>query len=162
MIRDAKSDAGPVRALFLDPDAVLSSERVAAAWSDAAEHEDPARAMFLNAVDPEAVARLNQVLDRVPDLVLVISSHWRLLWTVGQIADMLHQLGYRGTRFSGTRVDRGDIPTRGISSWIATMVETQGREVRYAVWAEEVPSEHLGHLAVGAPRTAQLLIGDPS
>jgi hypothetical protein len=153
----------PAHVLFLDPDVILDAARVVDSWSTTALSSggDPAREVFVNAIDPVAIARLNLVLDAVPDMTIVIASHWRLLWPVGTIAEMLHQAGYRGTRFAAVRCERDKPSTTHLSGWLSTVGELLG-VAGYAIWADECPTDHLGHLAVGVPRTIQLLKGEVS
>jgi len=82
--------------LFLDVDGVLNSARFLRENPGVFDRgEDEAGAM-----DPLAVARLEQVLTRT-GAVIVVSSTWRLLNTVGQILDFLHRRGAPSARIVG-------------------------------------------------------------
>lgn len=91
----AMADHPPV--LFLDVDGVLNSARFLRENPGAFNHgNDEAGAM-----DPVAVARLEQVLVRA-GAVIVVSSVWRILNTVEQILDFLHRRGAPSAKIIGT------------------------------------------------------------
>lgn len=113
--------------------------------------------MFVRALDRAAIARLNAVHDAVPDVTVALSTHWRLMWSVTDIAQMLQKAGYKGTKFSSVPVIRDQPATAKIGSVLQTMVDVGYDVAGYAVWADECPIEHLAHLAVGVPRTVGLL-----
>lgn len=84
-----------VVALFLDVDGVLNSNRYLSQTPGAYDKKDQAMAF-----DPEAVARLEQVLVRT-GAVIVVSSTWRMFHTLEEILDFLHRRGAPSAKIVG-------------------------------------------------------------
>lgn len=76
-----------MKVIFLDVDGVLNSEQFVQTSSTGLPFGD-------NQIDPEAVERLNQIIERTGAKV-VISSSWRHVWSRGEIVRMLGKRGFR-------------------------------------------------------------------
>jgi len=74
-----------MRVLFLDFDGVLNSH----AWME----RQPPTTNFLRAVDPEAVARLAEVIRRTGARI-VVSSTWRILNSLANLRGVLIEAGF--------------------------------------------------------------------
>ena len=99
-----------MRVVFLDFDGVLNSRHV---------HDTVPRRGW--DVYPEHVVHLNALLERVPDLRIVVSSTWRLEYTRGGLE---RELLAAGARVEGRVVGvtpRSGFDTRGeeIDDWLA-------------------------------------------
>jgi hypothetical protein len=99
-----------MRVLFLDIDGVLNSREV---------HDSVPRRGW--DIYPEHVVHLNALLDRVPDLFIVVSSSWRLEYTRGELE---RELVAAGARVAGRVLGvtpRSGHETRGaeIEDWLA-------------------------------------------
>jgi hypothetical protein len=98
----------PIKVLFLDFDGVLNSSE----WFEKinpngertfATHEEWQRESF----DPEAIARLNRVLDAT-GAVVVISSSWRIVNSINDLRIFLRDKGFTGKIIGTTPILRGE------------------------------------------------------
>lgn len=92
--------------LFLDIDGVVNSEAFLKkldtkheAHRDNASEGDHARAScecyaHKNQIDPDAVQRLNRIVEAMPDLEIVLSSSWRLLFDIDEVSRVLTSHGF--------------------------------------------------------------------
>lgn len=81
-----------MKVLFLDFDGVLNSIQYAVLMRRRGDDG------YGEAFDPLAVSNLLEVLDRVPDLKIVVSSAWRLGDTVEGLRDLLSKNGIPAER----------------------------------------------------------------
>ena len=103
--------------LFLDIDGVLNSE----AWylANVALFEKRAESdldHYLRDIDPEAVARLNRVVE-VSDPTIVLSSTWRFI-RMPKVPDILTRRGFTGEIASATPRDPHGHRGREICAWL--------------------------------------------
>lgn len=103
---DAMGDAeSTFRVIFLDIDGVLNHRGWFLSRSHAADGDD------ITDIDPEAVARVQRIVDAT-DARIVISSTWRLLHERDEIRAFLRDRGLTGKIIDSTpslpRLDRGD------------------------------------------------------
>lgn len=87
--------AREMKVIFLDIDGVLNT------WSFIANL--PASASYQDAIDPEAVARLNRIVE-VSGAKVVISSSWRRKHTSKDMQELLDAQGFRGEVIGRTGV----------------------------------------------------------
>lgn len=135
------------RLIFLDFDGVLNH----AAWRP--RHADPAIDLVtsdpseryaLRSLDPAAVQVLEQIVMQL-DVRVVVSSSWRLDWSVPQLNWFLQYHGFThvilGTTPDATRWNTGASPrTRGteIAAWRAHL----GIPVEYVILDDELVTGH--------------------
>lgn len=101
--------------LFLDIDGVLNSSRY---WHDSGQFLPMGRA---GAIDPQAVARLNTVLDAVPETIVVLCSSWRSAG-VAYCREVLAERGFAYRIHGATRGFVEEVGTRwdDIAHWLDT------------------------------------------
>ena len=80
-----------MKVLFLDIDGVLNSEVFMRRRLDSQDN-----AAWINMLDPEAIERLNHILDTLSEVKVVLSSSWRSAGK-DEIQQALEQRGFRGT-----------------------------------------------------------------
>src|ERR1700760_3419697 len=117
----------PIRVLFLDPDALLDQDAVARSWTLESAPED-AMEVFMRTLDQGAVERVRALVAETGATV-VFATNWRLLWTVGQIAEMLR---LRAPAYSGAPLIKGRAPRDGVAVWLRTAGDC-GKDV--SAWA---------------------------
>lgn len=124
-----ETQPGSMRVLFVDPNALMDAGKTDANWTTAGDlPTDPAREVFLKALDPARVRALDKLVAGAGVTHVVIASHWRLAWSVVEIAQMLRDRGLVSIRkFSGVRVAPNTSPLLGIDAWLEE-------------WAEELDS----------------------
>lgn len=119
--------------LFLDMDGVVNSARWFEVISKRAfrRAKGAAKRDFLTMIDPAAVALLNAVIDRTGADV-VISSSWRIVWSVSEIAGMLTEKGFVG-KVIGATPNGAFIP----SEWVDKPESEYTRGIEITAWLDE-------------------------
>lgn len=115
MSKKAKKE--PLRVLFLDFDGVLNSE-ASFRWEKRKQTEQ-----IQNTLSPIACSNLQLILDKIPDLRIVISSTWRLLHSLDELKAKLAEYGVDASRV--------------IDITPSTFSRHRGREI--GMWLEEHP-----------------------
>lgn len=92
------------RVLFLDVDGVLNS----AAWFERLQRQDSPIVVVEpdHQLDPKAVAHLNRICSAT-GCTVVLSSSWRLAWTLRATEMWLRLAGYTGPLFAGATPNLG-------------------------------------------------------
>jgi hypothetical protein len=85
-----------VKVLFLDFDGVLNNQAYLISSSKRERRDMTDLERRLDHIDPDAVERLNEVVDRT-DCAVVVSSTWRVLNTKQDLQHYLELKGYRYT-----------------------------------------------------------------
>ena len=93
-----------MRFLFLDIDGVLNSETFLKDLDATYESSGKSLTHFAweNQIDRAAVGRLNELLRRVPDVMPILSSSWRLLVDPKEVQRILCKHGFEGTIVDAT------------------------------------------------------------
>lgn len=123
------------RVLFLDIDGVLNS----ATWFAKMQADALSRRPISHMIDPDCVARLNQILD-ASGAEVVISSSWRIVHSLGEINAALKEKGFTGKIIGKTPTNGG---SRGaeIQQWLTA----HGRTAEDLVILDD--DSDMGHLA---------------
>lgn len=104
------------RVLFLDFDGVLNSMRYFERVTG--QRDGITLAAFTRSqFDPEAVERLNKLLDQTGAAV-VVSSSWRLAYKRTQLCDLLNEVGFRGKVLGMTPNLMTDTRAKEIAAWL--------------------------------------------
>lgn len=110
------------RILFLDFDGVLNSDE----WVARRRAEGGPCTVLSNAIDADAVARLQEIVEATQAKV-VISSSWRELFSVAELVDILGRHGFRGQVVGKTpRLDAlvpGTVRGHEIAAWLDCQTE---------------------------------------
>lgn len=141
-------DEPPV--LFLDVDGTLNSARFLRENPGAFDSADDAEAM-----DPVAVARLEQVLLRT-GAVIVVSSAWRLFHTVEEIQDFLHRRGAPSARVIGVTPSLTGYRGGEIRAYLKEHPEI----TRFAIVDDDSDMEPYYHKLVKTNKDEGMLDGD--
>jgi hypothetical protein len=104
-----------MKILFLDFDGVLNSNE----WFTSFERSG--RSPKAEQIDPEAVARLNRVVE-ASGARIVVSSSWRLGHTVGELQQILEDRGFRG-EIVGTTPDLSAVRGQEVLAWLSAQAE---------------------------------------
>lgn len=162
--------------LFLDFDGVMNSWD----WRSRQQQRDGVgfqAEKHLNELDPLAVERVNQILERTGAEV-VVSSTWRRLHTMSELRGFLRAAGFRGRLVGVTpyltvspyapterAVERGD----EIRQWLDWERERTGEEAVYAVLDDDgdmegvrerfVKTDHADGLQDGHVESCVALLG---
>ena len=118
-----------LRIVFLDIDGVLLTGRYSFRAGQPGGAKRPA--------DPEAVSALNQILSQT-GAVIVVSSTWRLDYTLAEMTDALRRWGVAGLVLDQTPEAAGAVRGEEIRAWLAHTAET-GRFVidSYVILVDE-------------------------
>lgn len=135
------------RLIFLDFDGVLNHATWRPRYADPAIDlvtSDPSERHALRSLDPTAVQVLEQIVTQL-DARVVVSSSWRLDWSVPQLNGFLQYHGFThvllGATPDATRWNTGAAPrTRGteIQAWRAAL----GIPVKYVILDDELVTGH--------------------
>lgn len=96
-----------MKVLFLDIDGVLNN------FATIHKHM-----ICEEKIDPKCVAQLNRIIEAVPDLKIVVSSSWRVFFSLDEITAALRAKGFVGSLLDRTK--RLDVVGRGdeIKEWL--------------------------------------------
>lgn len=152
-LRTAAQHAAPalhscaVRVIFLDIDGVLNSER----WFQRGEADrlgpdfDPELdAAWIAMLDPDAVARLDRLVT-ASGAKVVVSSSWRMMVSLPDLASFLAMRGFTGEIIDATTTSQGLAPDgvteRGhqIAHWLAA-----NRVTSFVILDDQTDMAHLG------------------
>jgi hypothetical protein len=129
-----------MKILFLDIDGVLITEASARYYrwldKDAPESDKGWRTWC-----PIATNNLRILLDRVPDLQIVLSSSWRTGRTIKECADLLEENDIDRTRMVGRTGATVDSQPRGIE--IQLWLDEHPEVIRFAILDDDSDMAHL-------------------
>jgi hypothetical protein len=126
-----------MKVIFLDIDGVLNSERF---FLSQKAKED---FVIVDHLDPAAVRLLDQLVGAT-GAQIVVSSTWRLSWTLDAIEALLVERGLRSGRIVDKTVDlRGRARGLEIALWVDTH-----RPERFVILDDDSDMAHLGHRLV--------------
>ncbi len=117
--------ASGVRVVFLDIDGVLNSERYLDDYPPDEDYAVRSIEWWRQMLDPDAVARLNRILDAA-DASVVVASTWRYSLDLKQLQFVLEGAGFTGQVIDSTdknsRVPRGQLAKQ----WLRNHPEVDG------------------------------------
>lgn len=119
-----------MRVLFLDFDGVLNSDPFLRAESKRARRREKGKRKANDprtAIDPAAVAMVNTILERTGAKV-VISSSWRVPYSLDEIRGFLYARGFDGVVIDATPVIAGVPRGEEIAFWLHARGERMGVE----------------------------------
>lgn len=115
--------------VFLDIDGVLNSRPF---MLKTFTLENPARGSD-DILDPDAIEILNQIMDKMPEALIVVCSAWRIIHTPAQIGRMLTAKGFRYRRnLRGATGNRGS----QMAQELKLPYEKASRGLEIALWLE--------------------------
>ena len=80
-----------LKLIFLDFDGVLNSSNYFEEW---VKQNEGRRGGLIDQLDPAMVERLNKIVEATKSLI-VISSTWRILHTIGELKEILTSFGFK-------------------------------------------------------------------
>lgn len=125
-----------MKIVFLDIDGVLNSED----WVSRQVAKNIRVQSDRDWFDPEAVKRLNSLFVVVPSAKVVISSAWRCLHSMDELADLFKSVGLLGVEIIGmTGHDKEGVRGREIQAFLDTMPEAP----TFVILDDDNDMEHL-------------------
>ncbi len=137
-----------MKVIFLDFDGVVNSEEYSR-LRRIAGHGEPGSFLYRESdeIDPIAVARLNRIIEATGAKVC-ISSTWRILHKIGELAGFLRTAGFAGEVIGMTPRQSGPSPRRGneIAQWIEShnaRPMRHGSVEAFVILDDDADMEHL-------------------
>lgn len=139
--------------LFLDIDGVLNSETFLKQLDATYESsgKSPTHYAWENQIDRAAVARLNTIIKRVPNVCVILSSSWRLLVDPTEVQRILCKHGFAGTIVDATPDLTNNADYVRLRADNAIDRIARGHEIAYWLeWTLRIDPQFSSTLAVGA------------
>lgn len=112
-----------MKVLFLDIDGVLNSS----SWINSNKGRKHGE---FNKINPWCVENLNKIIDAIPDLKIVLSSSWRILYSLEEVQAILKINGFKSVLYDKT--------SNGVLSEDELCIES-GRGTEIKLWLTEHP-----------------------